>query len=165
MIECPICHVQNDNRSLFCAECGQRFAPTSSQIPAAPANSDARSVDVVAGPGKPPERPQFKLRSPFLDGAFADEEVGNLKGGKGAFVQPPEANTPPPANQHGNQPGLSLPVAIANKLPLGQGPLPCQIAAPTRGGCTRRCCVSGKRMKMKYPRLQAVCFHIARLPN
>ncbi len=31
MIECPICHVMNEEQAHFCSECGQRFAPAASQ--------------------------------------------------------------------------------------------------------------------------------------
>lgn len=34
MIECPICHVMNEDGSHFCAECGQRFSPGGLQPPA-----------------------------------------------------------------------------------------------------------------------------------
>lgn len=30
MIECPICHVMNEDQSFFCSECGQRFSPAQS---------------------------------------------------------------------------------------------------------------------------------------
>ena len=29
MIECPICHVVNDDQAFFCSECGQRFSSAS----------------------------------------------------------------------------------------------------------------------------------------
>ncbi|HEY9677917.1 MAG TPA: hypothetical protein V6C76_07900 [Drouetiella sp.] len=31
MIECPICHVMNEDQAHFCSECGQRFGPAASQ--------------------------------------------------------------------------------------------------------------------------------------
>jgi hypothetical protein len=90
VIECPICHVQNEDRSLFCAECGQRFGPNAGQKSPSPASYDARSLEVITGLGRAPERPQFKLRSPFLDGAFVDEDEGSQHGG--AHGQTPPAN-------------------------------------------------------------------------
>lgn len=35
MIECPICHVMNDDGAHFCAECGQRFSPAGPPQPPA----------------------------------------------------------------------------------------------------------------------------------
>jgi len=112
VIECPICHVQNEDRSLFCAECGQRFGSSASQTSPPPPSYDARSLEAITGLVRAPERPQFKLRSPFLDGAFADEDEASQQGG--APGQMPPANTAqqstpmapskssPPGNSTGN---------------------------------------------------------------
>jgi hypothetical protein len=96
VIECPVCLNQNEEKSLFCAECGQRF--TSSSSPAGSSGSAgsavARFSDVPLSTEKPnsitpsglsalnpdgsllqppnkqvaPKRPSIKLHSPILDG-------------------------------------------------------------------------------------------------
>ncbi|MDZ4832210.1 MAG: hypothetical protein SGJ27_00260 [Candidatus Melainabacteria bacterium] len=89
MIQCPICQVLNEDGALFCAECGQRFAPTSSApqppaqqqqpqqppqfFPQQPSQSD------TAPPDQDPSRPaKIKLRSPML-GSSDDDMDGYEK--------------------------------------------------------------------------------------
>jgi len=75
VIECPICHVQNDDRSLFCAECGQRFAPTPGQA----VQQQSQSPPVT--PEETPKRPPMKLRSPILGEPEEepDQELGRMR--------------------------------------------------------------------------------------
>ena len=63
MIECPVCHVSNDDQARFCLECGQRFTPPTAK--SAPANS-------YMDKNNPPKRP--KLHSPMLQGDDMDDE-------------------------------------------------------------------------------------------
>lgn len=85
MIECPICHVNNEDSALFCAECGQRFGPPANQAP----------------PPQPtitePARSRPKLHSPILGGADADEpgespDFGRLRGTGGRKAAPQEGS-------------------------------------------------------------------------
>lgn len=71
MIDCPICHVMNEDMARFCAECGQRLATPqpAPQAPQAPASA--------APAGKAP-----KLHSPLLGGDLSAEEK---EGGKADF--------------------------------------------------------------------------------
>lgn len=55
MIECPICHVMNEDGAHFCAECGQRFSPAGPQPPAL--------GTVQPGFSQPPGPPQNQFQS------------------------------------------------------------------------------------------------------
>lgn len=71
MIQCPICQVLNEDGSLFCAECGQRFSPAST-APQPPAQV---SQNETLPPDQEPSRPkQVKLRSPMLGGGGGDDD-------------------------------------------------------------------------------------------
>jgi hypothetical protein len=90
VIECPVCHVSNDDQARFCLECGQRFSPPTSArqpgpgsqaqppqgIPNNPANNPY--MDNNSAPGRspqdenPPKRP--KLHSPMLQGDDMDDD-------------------------------------------------------------------------------------------
>lgn len=79
MIQCPICHVLNEDRSLFCAECGQRFAPQAPapQAPAPQVNAPSpppENINATPPPEAPPKRPAIKLHSPILGGGSVEPE-------------------------------------------------------------------------------------------
>lgn len=57
MIECPICHVMNEEQAHFCSECGQRFAPTSTQTTFQ--NPNAPAADPVFPNFPPADKTQF----------------------------------------------------------------------------------------------------------
>ncbi len=69
MIDCPICHVMNEDMARFCAECGQRLTkqspPTAVNEPAPPVKPEAPR------PAEPQPKPP-KLHSPLL-GADAND--------------------------------------------------------------------------------------------
>lgn len=65
MIECPICHVSNEDRSLFCAECGQRFSQATQGTEPRSALLKPPTQDAI------PRRPTAKLNSPMLGGAVS----------------------------------------------------------------------------------------------
>ncbi len=91
MIECPVCLNQNEEKSLFCAECGQRFVNPNLASGSAGAklsnvalSSGRRNAPTPIGlsalnpdgsllqpPDKEstPKRPSIKLHSPILDGS------------------------------------------------------------------------------------------------
>lgn len=57
MIECPICHVMNEDGAHFCAECGQRFSPAGPPQPPALGS-------VQPGFGQPPGPPENQTFTP-----------------------------------------------------------------------------------------------------
>lgn len=60
MIECPICHVMNEDHAHFCSECGQRFAPGMPSGPASAPPADSFQPAPTSFPpsfGTPPEPP------------------------------------------------------------------------------------------------------------
>lgn len=57
MIDCPICHVKNDNDARFCAECGQRLAGQPQQQAEAEQQASQR-------PQAPPQVPQVQQQQP-----------------------------------------------------------------------------------------------------
>lgn len=67
MIQCPICQSANEDKSLFCAECGQRFVTVTRQ----PLDANIALLSPPI-PDAIPKRPTVKLHSPILDGN-ADE--------------------------------------------------------------------------------------------
>jgi hypothetical protein len=80
VIQCPICHVLNEDRSLFCAECGQRFAqqaaPQSPGPQAAAPSPPPENINPTPPP-EPPKRPAVKLHSPILGGGGGEPEEPN----------------------------------------------------------------------------------------
>jgi len=88
VIECPICHVANEDRSLFCAECGQRFVLNSTTSPELSNPSTNSSNALLKPPTQDPipRRPTSKLQSPLLSGdsnvkASSEAEYGFQKSG------------------------------------------------------------------------------------
>lgn len=72
MIECQICKVTNDERALFCVECGQRLKQT--QPTGIDISQDA-TKDELANPTQDRSlRPSVKLHSPILDGKGSYQE-------------------------------------------------------------------------------------------
>lgn len=89
MIDCPICHVPNDDDARFCAECGQRLqqpTPQPGPPPAVPPGTFTGAFNAVQQPPQPavaqPQAPQQppdagsppaggKLHSPLLGGGPA----------------------------------------------------------------------------------------------
>lgn len=60
MIECPICHVMNEDGSHFCAECGQRFSPGGLQPPALGSVPPPYPMNApTSQPGNQPINPGF----------------------------------------------------------------------------------------------------------
>ncbi|MBS1953075.1 MAG: hypothetical protein JST89_02755 [Cyanobacteria bacterium SZAS-4] len=57
MIECPICHVMNEEQAHFCSECGQRFAPAAPQPTFQ--NPNASAPDPVFPSFSPSDKSQF----------------------------------------------------------------------------------------------------------
>jgi hypothetical protein len=90
VIECPVCHVSNDDQARFCLECGQRFSPPTSARPSGqgsqpsptqgfpnkPANNPYMDNNSASGRNpqdeNPPKRP--KLHSPMLQGDDMDDD-------------------------------------------------------------------------------------------
>ena len=71
MIDCPICHVMNEDLARFCAECGQRLTRTG-PLPAPSGPAQGQGAPPGARPmtpaePEPPKRPAAKLHSPILD--------------------------------------------------------------------------------------------------
>jgi hypothetical protein len=92
VIDCPICHVKNNDDARFCAECGQRLAsqggPSLNEaIPAAQAPRQAAPPPAQAAPPPiPSEQQRPKLKSPLLSGDD-DYGSGGAGGGSGAAQQ------------------------------------------------------------------------------
>lgn len=79
MIDCPICHVMNEDMARFCAECGQRLTK---QSPPAAVNEPTPPVkSEPARPAEPQPKPP-KLHSPLL-GADANDFPANPGAGSG----------------------------------------------------------------------------------
>jgi hypothetical protein len=97
VIDCPICHVKNNDDARFCAECGQRLTGQSSTssltepTPALPPRSAAPS------PQQPQQPPQQPAQAP----------------------PPPAQAAPPPADQH--RPRLKSPL-LSGDEDYGGGP-------------------------------------------
>ena len=66
MIDCPICHVKNDDDARFCAECGQRLSPSSGQPDAGARRPDAQD------PSGRQQGQGTRLNSPLLSGGPED---------------------------------------------------------------------------------------------
>lgn len=92
MIDCPICHVKNNDDARFCAECGQRLTAQSSapslsepiQAASPPRQAAPPPQQAAPPPAAQPERP--KLKSPLLSGG-EDEYSGGAGGGIGGPQQ------------------------------------------------------------------------------
>ena len=81
MIECSICNAANEDRSLFCSECGQRLAAKSQSIAS---DSDQTTSEVLLQTPRldaVPSHPSFKLHSPILDLGASEKNQFNRKGG------------------------------------------------------------------------------------
>lgn len=99
MIDCPICHVKNNDDARFCLECGQRLggqAGPSGMPPEAAQQRPVQQQPPLSQPqpqqpppqSQPPEQPRQKLRSPMLDDSD-DEPMPQGGGGYGAPQQSP----------------------------------------------------------------------------
>lgn len=91
MIDCPICHVMNDDQVRFCAECGHRLAPATSSLPPLPTNLSgpagaAPTTPPIPSPNQNPAnsinnntnnpKTTRKLHSPLLGGdTDEDDEI------------------------------------------------------------------------------------------
>ncbi len=68
MIECSICKTNNEDRSLYCLECGQRLKPKGSL------NSDLTTADVLPTFKQDANPSSSKLHSPMLD--LGEQPIG-----------------------------------------------------------------------------------------
>lgn len=91
MIECPICHVMNDDGAHFCAECGQRFSPAGPPQP--PALGSVQPG--FAQPPGPPPNPAFTTPQPPNP---ADNQWNQMPN---SYNSPDQPNQPNQANQGG----------------------------------------------------------------
>ncbi len=63
MIECSICKANNEDRSLYCLECGQRLQPKFQE----PQNKDASTANNLPTVNQNPFQSSGRLHSPILD--------------------------------------------------------------------------------------------------
>ncbi|MBS2004484.1 MAG: hypothetical protein JST44_23450 [Cyanobacteria bacterium SZAS LIN-5] len=95
MIECPICHVMNEEQAHFCSECGQRFAPASPQ-------SSFQNPNAAAAPEPvfPSFPPADKAPSPQPQAVQDYQQASNFgtsanQFDNSAFGGPPSTGAPP----------------------------------------------------------------------
>lgn len=108
MIECPICHVVNEDKALFCSECGQRF---NNPAPAAPAASPPGFIQNLAGqpapqaPGQSPFPGPGQLPPGYTPAPDYSQQPPSAAPGQAGspFVQAPQPsfNAPPAFNAPG----------------------------------------------------------------
>lgn len=122
VIECPICHVMNEEQAHFCSECGQRFAPSATQ-------------PTFQTPVNPAPEPVFPSFPPADRSAFpqpnAVQDYQQSSGGFGAPVQ----------SGFGAQPNVPAPQDFGNPAPPSPGylnpqaqPSPPSFEPPGPGG-------------------------------
>lgn len=123
MIECPICHVMNEEQAHFCSECGQRFAPAAPQPTFQ--NPNASAPDPVFPSFSPADKSQFQQPQAVQEyqqssnfGAPSANPLDNS-----AFNNAPV--TSPPPQDFGNppqpQPALNAPQTPAFNPPQNSG--------------------------------------------
>lgn len=95
MIECPICHVMNDDGAHFCAECGQRFSP------AGPPQPPALGT-VQPGFGQPPGPPQNQTYNPSQSPSPADNQWNQMPNNPNSYNSPDQPIQPGQANTGGH---------------------------------------------------------------
>ncbi len=119
MIECPICHVMNEEQAHFCSECGQRFAPASPQATFQNPNT-AQAPDPVFPSFPPTDKPQFQQPQAVQDyqqssgfASPANQFDNSGFGGAPSTAPPPQdfSNQAPP------QPAFSPPQTPAFNQP------------------------------------------------
>jgi hypothetical protein len=110
VIQCPICHVLNEDRSLFCAECGQRFTPPAAAHEAPAPMSPPENINPTPPPEAPIKRPAVKLHSPILGGGSEPEEpmpgrnrFANSRFGSGNAPTPDARNRGPARQNFGDE--------------------------------------------------------------
>ena len=96
MIECPICHVMNEEQAHFCSECGQRFAPAAPQPTFQ--NPNASAPDPVFPSFSPADKSQFQQPQ-----AVQDYQQSSNFGAPAANSFNAPANSQPPQD-FGNPP-------------------------------------------------------------
>ncbi|CAN5577238.1 hypothetical protein BH10CYA1_BH10CYA1_22170 [soil metagenome] len=99
MIECPICHVMNEEQAHFCSECGQRFAPAAPQPTFQ--NPSASAPDPVFPSFPPADKPQFQQPQAVQD----YQQSSNFGAPVNQFDKPGFNNAPatsPPPQDFGN---------------------------------------------------------------
>ncbi len=104
MIECPICHVMNDDGAHFCAECGQRFSPAGPLQPPALGSVPPGLGNVPPGFGQPPAPPQNQSFSPNTAPSQPPDNQWNQMPNSynsGPPDQPNQPNQPNQANTGG----------------------------------------------------------------
>ncbi|MBI2811528.1 MAG: hypothetical protein HYX67_11985 [Candidatus Melainabacteria bacterium] len=128
MIECPICHVMNEEQAHFCSECGQRFAPAAPQPTFQ--NPNASAPDPVFPSFPPADKPQFQQPQAVQD----YQQSSNFGAPVNQFDNAPA--TSPPPQDFGNppaqpqQPAFSPPQTPAFNPPQTPAFSPPQQSAP-----------------------------------